>query len=59
MAIALKKCGVIDAKTYYVYFAQAEQQDILHKEVLEETTMRPWASSKTTSFSSVLVLMYF
>ena len=37
MAIALKKCGVIDAKTYYVYFAQAEQQDILHKEVHEET----------------------
>ena len=37
MAIALKKCGVIDAKTYYAYFAQAEQQDILHKEVHEET----------------------
>jgi hypothetical protein len=37
MAIALKKCGVIDAKAYYAYFAQAEQQDILHKEVLEET----------------------
>ena len=39
MAIALKKCGVIDAKTYYVYFAQAEQQDILHKEVHEETVV--------------------
>lgn len=29
--------GTIDAKAYYAYFAQAEQQDILHKEVLEET----------------------
>ena len=28
---------IIDAKAYYAYFAQAEQQDILHKEVLEET----------------------
>jgi hypothetical protein len=37
MAIALKKCGAIDAKAYYAYFAQAEQQDILHKEVYEET----------------------
>ena len=28
---------IIDAKAYYAYFAQAEQQDILHKEVYEET----------------------
>ena len=37
MAIALKKCGIIDASTYYAYFAKAESAGILHKEVLEET----------------------
>ena len=37
MAIALKKCGIIDASAYYAYFARAEQQRILHKEVHPET----------------------
>lgn len=37
MAIALKKCGVIDATAYYAYFSNAEQQEILHKEVHQET----------------------
>ena len=37
MAIALKKCGVIDSSAYYAYFAKAEQQGILHKEVHPET----------------------
>lgn len=37
MAIALKKCGIIDAATYYAYFAKAEQEGVLHKEVLHET----------------------
>lgn len=37
MAIALKKCGVIDAHTYYTYFAKAEEQDIIRKEVHPET----------------------
>ena len=37
MAIALKKCGVIDSNAYYAYFAKAEQQGILHKEVHPET----------------------
>ena len=33
MAVALKKCGVLDAKTYYAYFAMAEEQGIVRKEV--------------------------
>ena len=37
MAIALKKCGVIDSNAYYAYFAKAHQQRILHKEVHPET----------------------
>ena len=37
MAIALKKCGVIDAKAYYKYLDQAAAQHILHKEVYPET----------------------
>ena len=37
MAIALKKCGVLDAKTYYAYFAMAEEQGIISKEVHPET----------------------
>ena len=37
MAIALKKCGVLDAKTYYDYFAQAEEQGIIRKEVHPDT----------------------
>lgn len=37
MAIALKKCGVIDSSAYYAYFGKAEQQGLLHKEVHPET----------------------
>lgn len=37
MAIALKKCGVLDAKTYYAYFAMAEEQGIVRKEVHPDT----------------------
>ena len=37
MAIALKKCGVLDATTYYAYLAQAEEQGIIRKEVHPET----------------------
>lgn len=37
MAIALKKCGVIDAKAYYKYLDQAAKQHILHQEVHPET----------------------
>ncbi len=37
MAIALKKCGVIDAKAYYQYLDQAIEQQIVHKEVHPET----------------------
>lgn len=37
MAIALKKCGVIDAKAYYKYLDQAAEQHILHQEVYPET----------------------
>lgn len=31
MAIALKKCGVPDAKTYYIYVSEAEEQGIIRK----------------------------
>ena len=37
MAVALKKCGVLDAATYYAYFAKAESQEIIRKEVHPET----------------------
>ena len=37
MAIALKKCGVIDSTAYYAYFAKAEELGVLHKEVHQET----------------------
>ena len=37
MAIALKKCGVIDAKTYYRYLDEAIAQGIVRKEVHPET----------------------
>lgn len=33
MAVALKKCGVIDAKAYYAYFGLAEEQGIIRKQV--------------------------
>ena len=37
MAIALKKCGVIDAKAYYRYLDLAVQQKVVHREVHPET----------------------
>ena len=37
MAVALKKCGVIDAKTYYKYIDQAISLGIVCKEVHPET----------------------
>lgn len=37
MAIAMKKCGVIDSTAYYAYFAKAEEQGVLHQEVHRET----------------------
>jgi hypothetical protein len=37
MAIALKKCGIINAKTYYHYLDQAIEHGIVHKEVHPET----------------------
>ena len=33
MAVALKKCGVIDAKAYYAYFGMAEEQGLIRKQV--------------------------
>ena len=33
MAVALKKCGVIDAKAYYAYFNMAEEQGLIRKQV--------------------------
>ena len=37
MAVALKKCGVPDAQTYYAYFAMAEEKGIVRKEDHPET----------------------
>lgn len=37
MAVALKKCGVINAKAYYEYFDRAEEQGIVRKEVHPDT----------------------
>ena len=37
MAVALKKCGVLDANTYYAYLTMAEEQGIVRKEVHPET----------------------
>ncbi len=37
MAVALKKCGVIDAKAYYAYLNQAIEQEIVRKEVHPDT----------------------
>lgn len=41
MAVAMKKCGVEDAKTYYGYFGMAEQQGIIRKSV-HPTTGEEW-----------------
>ena len=37
MAVALKKCGILDAKTYYAYFDNAEKLGIIHKAEHPET----------------------
>ena len=37
MGVALKKCGVVDAKAYYAYFGMAEERGIVHKEAHPET----------------------
>lgn len=37
MAVALRKCGVIDANTYYAYIHQAEEQEIIRKKVHPDT----------------------
>ena len=41
MAIALKRCGVVDAKAYYAYVSEAEEQGIIRKVVHPETG-RTW-----------------
>ena len=37
MAVALKKCGVINAQAFYHYVDQAEELEIIHKETHPET----------------------
>ena len=37
MAVALKHCGVVDAKTYYACIAEAEEQGIIRKAVHPDT----------------------
>ena len=37
MGVALKKCGVVDAKAYYAYFEMAEERGIVRKEAHPET----------------------
>ena len=37
MAVALKKCGVIDSTTYYKYLSMAINYGIIRKEVQTET----------------------
>lgn len=44
MAVALKKCGVIDAKAYYQYFKAAEEMGLLHK-VQNPTTNVTWVET--------------
>lgn len=39
MAVALKKCGVIDAKSYYKYFKMAEDEGLIHKVLNTETNV--------------------
>ena len=41
MAIALKKCGVVDARTYYSYLEEAQAQDIIRVEV-HPATGKKW-----------------
>ena len=37
MAVALKRCGVADAKAYYAYFSMADAQGIVRKELHPDT----------------------
>lgn len=37
MAVALKKCGVADAATYYAYFTKAEDAGVVRKMEHPET----------------------
>lgn len=48
MAVALKKCGVIDAQSYYEYFHQAEEQEIICKKVHPDTGAT-WVELKDNS----------
>ena len=43
MAIALKKCGVVDARTYYSYLDEAQAQDIIRVEV-HPATGKKWVT---------------
>ena len=43
MGIALKKCGVVDARTYYSYLEEAMAQDIIRIEV-HPTTGKKWVT---------------
>ena len=43
MAIALKKCGVVDARTYYSYLEEAQAQDIIRVEV-HPATGKKWVT---------------
>ena len=37
MAVALRKCGVVDRNAFYTYLQQAEDQGIVHKQVHTDT----------------------
>ena len=43
MGIALKKCGVVDARTYYSYLEEAQAQDIIRVEV-HPATGKKWVT---------------
>ena len=43
MAVALKKCGVVDARTYYSYLEEAQAQDIIRVEV-HPATGKKWVT---------------
>jgi archaellum biogenesis ATPase FlaH len=43
MAVALKKCGVVDARTYYSYLDEAQAQDIIRIEV-HPATGKKWVT---------------
>lgn len=48
MAVALKKCGVLDPKTYYALLDQAESQEVIRKVVHPETGAT-WVELKDNS----------